>query len=114
MEATETLKIQCYEIHTKETTRLVVREEDENGMGREILSVSVYMLSWRRDPPAQVNWSAIGSVDADTARLYARMIARAADIANILGDPVTRWSLVGSRYPELETTGAVAVKVEAF
>ena len=66
---------------------LVLRDEDENGMGRNKMSVYVDFSSHFGQPAeAQINWSALGSVDIDTATEYAVMLECACEVARQFRD----------------------------
>ena len=74
-----------YEIYNRESIQLVVRDEDEQGMGRNVLEVNIYFHSkFGQEPRGEVNWAAHGSVKPEVAYTYSRMLARAAEIAHQL------------------------------
>lgn len=96
-----------YEIHHPTRISVCIREEDQDGMGHEVMSVDVYFdRKYGCAPTAEVNWGAFGSQPPETARQYAQMILRATELADDLNagrltlpdrpvanlvDPATEW-----------------------
>lgn len=75
----------CYERYKYNGVELSVWEEEGGEKQRRIASVDVFFLDQlRRRRQAMVNWSAMGSQSPELARLYGRMLSRAADLADTL------------------------------